>query len=700
MSIQFIESFSGYGPEGTLLYRRGEPFAQRWRIQDTNLAYLQVGDGYNGGLALRADHIASGFRIQTPTFANSGTVIVGTWFKYTGSFVSGVSLRVMEFTDVAVTSSSIRPRLLLTSDGNLVFNNGSVTLDGTGLATLEEDTWYFIEAKVTIHNTTGAVEIRVNGVTDLILTNVNTRPSGTNNYCNAIRLWAYIHGTANVSVFWDDFYVANVDGNGVQDFLGPALVSYHIPESDSTVAWTPNSGSTNYSRVNEAPPDGDTSYVETSTSNAEDLYGISDLDDNYEVYAVQANYHAVGSSSSFDPIVRHGSTTDAGSTVETGSDYSCGIQVWEKNPVTNNPWTANQFNSATFGVRQVSGTPRLSRLSVDVLRTVDPIPDPLKPTATSTLVLDQIASFEQGTQHVESSIPIAQDVTVSGIYNKAVESVLTLSQRSLPDRDVDNVLTLTQLATGLAVKELDSFLMLSQEAHRSRDAVSAIVLTQSATVPWGLQSILELDQIAEAILPGPTNLVRSTLSLNHEATVGKTLGLSVTSNILLQQAISSIPLELGCTWDGIDTPTQSRTKGLLLAGDTVVDISRSMNYGDIDRLAFDRIVRETRGGTLHVYADPIWPKTESLLFSISSIRRAKAYEVLDFLVAHLGREITLTTHEGRQWVGFVTNPNEAVTEDRPNSYTITIEFEGQVVQSSLRELLRRHGLYLGVEVDS
>ena len=46
---------------------------------------------------------------------------------------------------------------------------------------------------------------------------------------------------------------------------------------------------------------------------------------------------------------------------------------------------------------------------------------------------------------------------------------------------------------------------------------------------------------------------------------------------------------------------------------------RAPNLGNKDRLSFNRIVRETRGGTLIVFADPIWPKLETLVLSFSGL---------------------------------------------------------------------------------
>jgi hypothetical protein len=275
------------------------------------------------------------------------------------------------------------------------------------------------------------------------------------------------------------------------------------------------------------------------------------------------------------------------------------------------------------------------------------------------------------TQILGRRIALAKQIT----HALDLSSVADLVRETLSDMD------LSDAAIGLLAKRVSSTLSLTDEAMVPYSAESFLELSQEAFIPWRASSSLSLTDFAVVAFPPATRLLRSTLSLTQTAAVQTTLHVSGVSSLNLQQAVAWVPLKLGCGWEGLDAPTHGRTKGITLVGDTEVEISRSMNLGDIDRLAFDRIVRETRGGTLHVFADPLWPKTETLVFSISALTRVKAHEVMDFMRTHLGREIALVTHEGREWNGFILNPNDVVTEDRPNSFTVNMEFEGQIVES-------------------
>jgi hypothetical protein len=106
---------------------------------------------------------------------------------------------------------------------------------------------------------------------------------------------------------------------------------------------------------------------------------------------------------------------------------------------------------------------------------------------------------------------------------------------------------------------------------------------------------------------------------------------------------------------------------------------RAPNLGNKDRLSFNRILRETRGGTLIVFADPIWPKIQTLVLTFSGLRSVQTQQLLVFLDAHLGEEIGLLDWEGRVWKGIITSPTDPVIQDGRDSFSASMEFEGELV---------------------
>jgi len=100
--------------------------------------------------------------------------------------------------------------------------------------------------------------------------------------------------------------------------------------------------------------------------------------------------------------------------------------------------------------------------------------------------------------------------------------------------------------------------------------------------------------------------------------------------------------------------------------------------GNKDRLSFNRVQRETRGGTLIIYADAQWPKVQTLVLSFSGLLRVEAQALLKFMEDHLGQEVGLIDWEHRYWRGVVVTPDEPVIEDRFDSYSASFEFQGEL----------------------
>ena len=116
--------------------------------------------------------------------------------------------------------------------------------------------------------------------------------------------------------------------------------------------------------------------------------------------------------------------------------------------------------------------------------------------------------------------------------------------------------------------------------------------------------------------------------------------------------------------------------------DGTVLILRSPETDDGDRLGFNRINRETRGGELNVFSDPNWAEVNTLLFTVTALPGGKGNcpdtleSLLTFLQDNLGKEIYLHDWTGTSWQGVVIRPDEAATEDADGYWTVTFEFEG------------------------
>jgi hypothetical protein len=317
---------------------------------------------------------------------------------------------------------------------------------------------------------------------------------------------------------------------------------------------------------------------------------------------------------------------------------------------------------------------------------------PLHVQAASVLELAQDLDTE-GIQAVfaTSALALDHDVDVRATITVGAESTLAFEDRAFsPSVSLASELALAHAAEGFPVKRAVSVLELDQTLERFKHEIveSVLVLDQNADLPLAAAQTLVLAQAAVFVPPPEVRFTEDDLTLVQTVRVEKTLHLAAASGIDLDHAPVALPLDRSflCRYhpfgDLAPLPTPDDpafTKGVRLkAGADVVTLNRSANLGDIERFAFDRINQEARGGTLVVFADPQWPKIRTLLFTASGVKRADAHEVLRFFSEHLGEEVELTTHEGYTWAGVITNPEEAVVEDRRNQFTVSLEIERRV----------------------
>lgn len=228
-------------------------------------------------------------------------------------------------------------------------------------------------------------------------------------------------------------------------------------------------------------------------------------------------------------------------------------------------------------------------------------------------------------------------------------------------------------------------------------ASTTLSMTTSADViPDSAQSSLTLSDSANVEL---ARRLVSTLTLSDSSNVTVRRDPDAESDLTLSDAVGFILIspnmdEVLCnyapfvgggimpaTLDGPD-PGITDTFALIFPAsgsptDTVV--LRAPDLGNKDRLGFDRINRETRGGTLVVFADPDWPKMQTLALNFSALCPEDAAELLRFMLEHIGEEIKLTDWEQRAWRGLIMTPDEPVIQDGKHSFSASFEFEGELI---------------------
>lgn len=312
-----------------------------------------AGAGKNGGGAIQAANPGAAAILNTQANAwgpyGSGVKLtLGFWMKLSGPPASSVQL-FNEAASTLATGNGFNS-LQVNSSGRIQQNSNN-TVGAIGGTNVADNQWHWVEYQNP--NITSAPFICY---VDNVLQwsgNMAAAQVVSRSYLTFVSL-------AGVTLTIDDIIYYNDTSPGLVAASFPTgmrRVDLLRPNSDQAVQFTPDSGSTNYSRVNETSMDSDTSYVQSGSSGAADLYGYAALGFTpATINAVQLTSFvknpAVGSINFKNRCSSLGTTSD-GASVLLGPNYNPYRTAYDQDPKTSAAWTASGLGTAQFGVTVV-----------------------------------------------------------------------------------------------------------------------------------------------------------------------------------------------------------------------------------------------------------------------------------------------------------------------------------------------------------
>jgi hypothetical protein len=337
-----------------------------------------------------------------------------------------------------------------------------------------------------------------------------------------------------------------------------------------------------------------------------------------------------------------------------------------------------------YGDRQISASTAISL--TDSVHIVE-----LNIHVSTALGLSDSATQQLRVEQASSDLGLTDSVEVSGDKQESASSPLGLSDTvdvefAVSNQFIEDVLDGDGTATALLQDfvnltweiEVTDTLALTDEAERIIAVFDTLNLVQSVShsSPLEASSDLALDDTVEV-----------QLVLGRE--VDDDLGIFDTVTFFIDREGSECQYTpfIG-DGDGSITPPSSTpptfgTATLTLTypytSPTTTLVLRNPDFGNQRTLNFIRIARESRGGTLEVYADPVWPKTKVLKLSVSDLTQDQTDDFLTFLADSLGKEVGLLDWENTQWRGLITTPDAEITDNGNCKKAISFEFEGDIV---------------------
>lgn len=332
----------------------------------TNTFYARKWDNVSfdffGTIGITTGRFGNGFSVNPDTaqvlrktLDAQGTWILGVAL-YRSAIDEGGILRLYD-------SGTVQLQLQFRSDGRLDAVRGTSTVLGTGTQILTAGAWHYVEAKYVIHNSTGSVEVKIDGVTDINLTGQDTQATAN---ATADQVGPYGGGnTVQAPVIFDDFYACDGVDSGVvgapnNDFLGDVRVEALFPNGNGTTSDLLGSdadSTDNYLLVDETIPDDDTTYVESSTIGDRDTYAYTNATATsgtvYGAVLYPLARKTDAGTKTICSIARLAATEVDSADRTLSVSYQYFPDVHEEKP-GGGAWTIADINNAEFGVKVTS----------------------------------------------------------------------------------------------------------------------------------------------------------------------------------------------------------------------------------------------------------------------------------------------------------------------------------------------------------
>jgi hypothetical protein len=218
------------------------------------------------------------------------------------------------------------------------------TLIATGTHPVNINTTYLLEFYIYIHDTTGRVTVKLDGITDIDFTG-DTKPSTQ----TTINIFMLSTSSGSSYIYYDNIVLDNAA------WIGNTKIQIVYPTgAGTTTQWTPSAGS-NYACVDEIPYS-DTDWVETNTIDLIDTYATSDLTGTItSIKCVQIEARCIKEGAptplNVDLAVRSGGTDYFSADIAVPSGYKALFNIWETDPATAAAWTEANVNLMEIGIK-------------------------------------------------------------------------------------------------------------------------------------------------------------------------------------------------------------------------------------------------------------------------------------------------------------------------------------------------------------
>ncbi len=251
--------------------------------------------------------------------------------------------------------ASVQCRLTINPTGTVALYTSTSTKQAESGIVIAPGQWYHIEAYFVPNGSSSSMEVRLNETT--LFTKSPFTITGTPS--NETSIVSFDLGVTVTYWYIDDLYAWDTSGSYNNNFIGDKRIATLYPDGDTVEAdWTPNSGGTGYTQIDETTPDNDTTYITSST--------VGDISEfNFQamptgavgISALQVITNArktdAGTADMRTDIVSNVSST-SGVTKTLTTAYGMRNDIFETDPNTGALWTKAGLDAAKIRIERVA----------------------------------------------------------------------------------------------------------------------------------------------------------------------------------------------------------------------------------------------------------------------------------------------------------------------------------------------------------
>lgn len=269
------------------------------------------------------------------------------------------------YINLTTANREIQIQVSVTSDGKVHIYRDNILLEETPQDYVSPNTWFHIEVKVVLHDTTGSYEVRLNEVNVLSGSGIDTKAFSGG--VAKIRLGGgyYAQGCGG----FDDFFL--LDGNASDDpanpnndFLGDCRIDALLPNAPGTYTQYSSNQSESANWENVDDPDGsgsiglgdiddDATFNQSKYVDKKETYNVENIASlGTSIYAVATNSCCRKTDAGrkyFKQLTRSGSTDHLSEEKHLTDFYKVYQKTLDVNPADSLAWEEDDINAVESG---------------------------------------------------------------------------------------------------------------------------------------------------------------------------------------------------------------------------------------------------------------------------------------------------------------------------------------------------------------